>query len=147
MSHNSEVDIDYESLPIGAGQYLVFILLLSFRISSWWVLLVLEGGGCPRVWSWREAESSRNEVILLRQADCWHPALNLDLQFWIWIWIWIWIFTTTPTSTIITYLQSLQARTRGKSTSTTHSDPPCNLAQAPMTVSSSLLFIRLHART
>jgi hypothetical protein len=64
MSHNSEVDIDYESLPIGAGQYLLFFLPLSVQV----VCLVCGAGGgedwdgCLRVWSWREAESGRTEV-------------------------------------------------------------------------------------
>jgi hypothetical protein len=38
--------------------------------------------GCLRVWSWREAESGRTKVILLRQTDFRHPALDLDLGFW-----------------------------------------------------------------
>lgn len=66
MSHNSEVDIDYESLPIGAGQYLLFFPLLSVQVSSWWVLLVnvpvLEACGSGWVQSWRRRESGRTEV-------------------------------------------------------------------------------------
>lgn len=45
MSHNSEVDIDYESLPIGAGQCRLFFPLLSVRGSLWWALLVRERTG------------------------------------------------------------------------------------------------------
>lgn len=33
MSHNSEVDIDYESLPIGAGKYTARFLSRSYLVS------------------------------------------------------------------------------------------------------------------
>jgi hypothetical protein len=45
MSHNSEVDIDYESLPIGAGQY----FLLSFLLSMFPFLLPV----LSPPWIWR----------------------------------------------------------------------------------------------
>jgi hypothetical protein len=148
MSHNSEVDIDYESLPIGAGQYRGFFLPLS--VSSY-----LLGSWC---WWWRGLGRMLLGVVLARSrirkkrprnsspggrwASCSGLAildldLHLDLpQFDIHLAIIL--------SSILRASKHVHA---GIGLPQPKHNQRRKTDQAPITISSALSFIRFDART